>query len=234
MGKLKTWGRGIACILMLAALAACNDSNSSDTTASGTSSPVGGSSNPASAGQTSAPQNVTPQIAGSPKGEVLVGQAYSFTPNATDADGDSLTFSISSKPAWASFNTATGRLSGIPTAADVGSYEEITISVSDGASTRALPQFAVNVVQQSSGSVTLAWQPPTENTDGTPLVNLGGYKIHYGTQSGQYDTVVAVSNPGVTRYVIDNLVPGEYYFAITAVAASGAESDLSGEASKTI
>jgi hypothetical protein len=164
----------------------------------------------------------------------VVGQAYSFKPTATDADGDNLTFAISGKPSWASFNTATGKLAGTPAAADVGSHEEITISVSDGQSTTNLAQFAINVVQQSNGSVSLAWAAPTENTDGSTLTNLEGYKIHYGTQSHNYSTTVTLENAGITRYVIENLAPGKYYFAISAVSASGAESDLSGEASKVL
>jgi hypothetical protein len=155
-------------------------------------------------------------------------------PNATDADGDSLTFSIQSKPDWASFDSGTGHLWGTPAAGDVGSHEEIVISVSDGMDSRSLPEFAVNVVAQSNGSAALAWDPPTENTDGSALTNLKGYRIHYGTQSGNYTSTVTVNSPGITSYLIENLAPGEYYFAISAITTSGAESDLSGEASKTI
>jgi len=227
MTMMMAWGRGIACTLLLAALAACNhDSSPASTAAQASSLPSGQS--------TVHPSDAAPQISGTPGTEVAVGQSYSFTPKASDANGDSLTFSISGKPTWASFNTATGQLSGTPGAADVGSHEDIEISVSDGQDTVKLAQFAINVVQQSNGSVTLAWMPPTENTDGSPLTALNGYKIHYGTQSGQYTATVTVSNGGVTRYVIESLSPGTYYFAITAVATSGAESDLSGEASKTI
>ncbi len=178
--------------------------------------------------------NVAPQIAGSPATEVAVGQAFNFTPSATDADGDSLTFSIDSKPGWASFDANTGRLWGTPTNADVGSHEQIVISVSDGANTRALPGFTVSVVQQSNGSAALAWDPPTQNTDGSALTNLKGYKIHYGTQSGQYDATVTVNNAGVTSYVIENLAPGTYFFAISAITTSGVESEMSAEADKTI
>ena len=223
------WGRGLACVLILASLAGCND----DLSPGSLREP--GASNPP--GQPNPPpqvNNVAPQIAGSPGTEVAAGQSYSFVPNASDPDGDNLTFSIAGKPAWASFNKSTGRMAGTPDAADVGMYDNITIRVSDGQSTRALPQFAIDVVQQSSGSVTLAWQAPTENTDGSPLTNLHSYKIHYGTRSGQYTTTIDVNNSGLTRYVVDSLSPGTYYFAITAVAASGAESDFSGEASKTI
>ena len=229
MGKAAViWGRDLGCVLAVLALSACNQEGIQ-------ADPVG-LQQPAV--EIDPPQqqaiNVAPQIVGSPRGEVPVGNAYSFVPSASDANGDRLTFSIAGKPGWAYFNKFTGRLGGIPTAADVGSYEEISISVSDGKSSQTLPQFAINVVQQSNGSATLAWQPPTENTDGSPLTNLSGYRIHYGTQPGHYDSTITVNNAGVTRYVIENLAPGTYFFAITAVSGAGAESDPSGEASKTI
>jgi len=33
----------------------------------------------------------------------------------------------------------------------------------------------------NADSVTINWTPPTENTNGSPLINLAGYNIHYGT-----------------------------------------------------
>jgi len=244
MDKLTVgFGRSIVCVALLGSLAACgggggDGESSAQPTASNTqpasvTSPTSTAPAPAPS-PTPTTGNAAPQITGSPVTEVVVGQAYNFTPSATDADGDQLTFSIASKPAWASFNTATGKLSGTPTAGDVGSHEQITISVSDGKSAKALSQFAINVVQQANGNVTLAWQPPTENTDGTPLTNLNGYKIHYGTQSGNYTNTITLTNAGLASYVVENLAAGTYFFAITAVATNGAESDLSGEASKTI
>lgn len=86
----------------------------------------------------------------------------------------------------------------------------------------------------SSGAVTLNWTPPTENTDGSPLTNLAGYDIHYGTASGDYSQSVSVSNPGLATYVVDNLGPGTYYFSISAVNSTGAESPLSPEVSMTV
>jgi Fibronectin type III domain len=86
----------------------------------------------------------------------------------------------------------------------------------------------------SVGAVTLNWTPPTENTDGTPLTNLAGYDIHYGTASGDYTQSVSVSNPGLATYVVDNLDPGTYYFSISAVNSTGAESPLSSEVSMTV
>jgi hypothetical protein len=84
------------------------------------------------------------------------------------------------------------------------------------------------------GSATLNWTPPTEFTDGSTLHDLGGYRIHYGTESGTYDSVIEIDNPGITSYVVEGLAPGVYYFAISAVTSTGAESAPSAEASKTI
>jgi hypothetical protein len=95
-------------------------------------------------------------------------------------------------------------------------------------STTAAPPTA------TSGAVTLNWTPPTENTNGSPLTNLAGYNIHYGTASGDYSQTVSVSNPGLATYVVDNLGPGTYYFSVGAVSSSGAESPLSPEVSTTV
>jgi Fibronectin type III domain len=86
----------------------------------------------------------------------------------------------------------------------------------------------------TSSSVAFSWVPPTENSNGTPITNLAGYKIHYGTASQDYTEVVAVSNPSLSRYVLDNLANGTYYFAITAYNSQGIESTLSGEISATV
>lgn len=91
-----------------------------------------------------------PIISGTPATVVMEGDAYSFTPTASDADvgiGGQLTFSINNKPTWAIFNTATGRLSGTPAHADVGSYTNIVIRVSDdgGLSHVSLAAFAIAV-----------------------------------------------------------------------------------------
>jgi hypothetical protein len=83
--------------------------------------------------------------------------------------------------------------------------------------------------------VTLSWQPPTENADGSPLTDLSGYNIYVGTVPSNYDyREVRLDNPGLTAYVIDNLEPGTYYFAATAFNASGVESAFSGEVVRTV
>lgn len=178
--------------------------------------------------------NSAPQINGSPPTVVNVDQSYSFVPTASDPDGDNLTFSIQNMPGWAQFDAATGTLSGTPRAGDERSYTNILISVSDGDLGDTLPAFTITVNQISLGSATLSWIPPTQNTDGTPLTNLAGFRIYYGTSLGNYPNVITVSNPGITSYVVENLTANTWYFVSTSFNSSGMESDYSNVASKVI
>jgi len=207
-----------------ALLAACGGD---DDPAAAANAPTGSNPTP-SAG------NSAPRITGTPSTSVLQGTAYSFAPSATDVDGNTLTFSVANAPAWATFNSSTGQLSGTPTAAQIGSYNNITISVSDGTAKVSLPAFGIQVVATATGSVTLSWTPPTQNEDGSPLSNLAGYKIYWGKSADSYTNSVTVNNPGLATYVVEQLTPAVWYFAITALSSNGAESGHSNVASKTI
>ncbi len=188
-----------------------------------------------SSSSTASSANQAPDIQGTPPATVAAGTAYEFKPTATDPDQDAITFSVANKPAWASFDAQTGRLWGTPAAADAGEYAGIEVAATDGTA-RDVVTFAITVQPAAKGatSVTLAWAPPTENIDGTALTNLSGYRIHYGSTSGSYSEVVKLDNPGITRYVVENLAPGTYYFSITAVSSNGTESEFSGEAQATV
>ena len=72
--------------------------------------------------------NQAPGISGTSVTVVPYNSAYLFTPTAVDSNGDSLTFSILNKPAWVTFNTSTGALSGAPLVSDVNPYNNIIIS----------------------------------------------------------------------------------------------------------
>ena len=89
----------------------------------------------------------TPIISGQPELIALAGQPYKFEPQGFDGDGDSLTFSIKNTPMWAEFDATTGSLSGTPVELDIGLYQGITISVSDGKKSAQLPSFDISVVK---------------------------------------------------------------------------------------
>jgi hypothetical protein len=196
-------------------------------------SPTSGTAQPPS-GPPTGSTNRAPTISGTAPPSVNASSPYSFAPTAADADGDTLAFSIQNKPAWATFNTSTGRLSGSPAPADVGTYSNITISVSDGKTSTSLSAFAIAVVTVSNGRATLSWTAPTENEDGSTLSNLAGYRIVYGTSASALTNTIQITNPSVTTYVVENLAPATWYFAVTAVNSTGAESNYSNVANKQI
>jgi hypothetical protein len=181
------------------------------------------------------PPNNPPTISGSPDTALVVGNPWSFTPTASDADGDSLTFSISGRPGWLNFNSATGQLSGTPSSTDVGVHQDIVISVSDGQSTADLAPFSLTVTepQPSTGSATLSWSPPTERVDGSAIGTISRYSIYYSRNSTLLDQVVNVSS-STNTYHIENLEQGTWYFAVTATDSEGLESAKSSTVSKTI
>ena len=180
----------------------------------------GGSASASNSSGNSATGNTAPTITGSPATQASIGSAYSVTPQAKDADGDTLAFSIQNKPTWAQFNTATGQLSGTPAAQE--SISNVVITVSDGKATASLPAFSITV-----GTF-------QESDDGETLQDLSGYRIHYGTNQNALVSSVEIQSAGSNNFTVQNLKPGTYYFAVRAVAANGAESKLSNIISRTV
>lgn len=210
--------RFIPLALLGAALIACGGGSSES------DDPPGGGNPP--------PANRAPTITVATTTEVLVGFAVTITPVASDPDGDPLTFSVANKPNWLAFNSQNGVLSGTPAAGDVGTFN-VTITVSDG-KLQASDQAQVNVAQQVAGRATLSWTAPTQRVDGSPLTNLDGFKLYYGTSAGNLANVIQVSNPDARTWVIENLTVGTWFFAASAYDQAGAESARSNVASKNI
>jgi hypothetical protein len=183
----------------------------------------------------------TPQplkISGSPPPTAVVGKFYSFAPTVVAPAGAALTYAVANRPNWTQFSAATGSLSGVPSASSVGTDAGITISVSDGAMSAALPQFKIAVAAAAApaaaGSATLRWSKPTQNTDGSPLTNLAGYVIRYGTSAAALNSQLSVGSPDSTEAEISNLTAGNWYFEVAAINTLNVESQFSAPASKAI
>jgi hypothetical protein len=80
-------------------------------------------------------------------------------------------------------------------------------------------------------SVTLAWDAPTTNADGSVLEDLAGYRVYYGTISGNYSTNIDVGMDTTAQIILPNN-GSTYYFATTAYDTSGNESGFSNEMSR--
>lgn len=249
MTNSRTCSNSIALSLLLigsSLLTACGGGDSSTTSTASTdpgttttgetiTSPTTGSTTGANTSLTANQGSAsTLTISGAPLTTIAAGRSYSFTPTVNQAAN--ISFTIANKPAWATFSTLTGALTGTPTTSNVGSFANIVITASNGSANAALAAFAIAVTQASSatGSATLAWTPPTANTDGSSVNNLAGYNIYYGTSKEAMNSKIQVTNPGLTAYTVADLGAGTYYFGISAFTAAGVESAVSVVGSKTI
>ncbi|NGP87657.1 Ig-like domain-containing protein [Fodinibius halophilus] len=115
--------------------------------------------------------NDAPKISGVPDTNVDEDALYSFTPKAQDPEDDELTFVVANKPDWASFDPASGELSGTPTNDNVGTTTGIEITVSDGnGGSAALAAFDLEVVNTNDAPVVdqgIQDQSATQNTSFT-------------------------------------------------------------------
>ncbi|MCS6125152.1 Ig-like domain-containing protein [Shewanella baltica] len=150
---------------------------------------IGSSS--ASVASNSVTPNGAPVISGTPTLSVNQDVSYQFTPTASDSVGDVLSFSIANKPAWATFNTTTGTLSGTPSNQDVGVTNGIIISVSDGALSASLPAFNLSVVNINDA-------PTISSTAITAATQDAAYSYTFAasdTDVGDTLTLSAVTKP---------------------------------------
>ena len=176
--------------------------------------------------------NTPPTISNNPSTAVEAGKAYLFTPAASDVDKDTLTFSITNKPAWATFDTATGKLSGTPTAAHKGSYKGIVISVSDGKSTTSLAAFDLAVTVPNSAPVisgtpttsiavgkAYVFTPTATDADNDPLTFSITNKptwATFDTATGKLSGTPAATNSGVTNNIVIQVSDGKQSVSLPA------------------
>jgi hypothetical protein len=230
--------RAAASVLALAVLAlsvaACADEHGDSAAAAATTTAPASQAHPTAPITAASLLNRAPSIFGRPVNAVKYGGTYSFQPMAHDPEGISLEFSIANRPAWAKFDPVTGKLRGTPGMADIGSYPNIAISVSDGTYQTSLPAFRVDVVGTATGSIVVSWSAPTERADGSTLTDLAGYRLYWGQSPGNYSYQATISQPGIATYVIDELTSGTYYLVATAYDSKGVESGFSGVFSKTV
>ena len=185
-----------------------------------------------------APVPHTLQISGAPATTAEVGQFYSFRPTVVAPAGSSLTYEVSDKPAWARFSAATGTLSGTPPKGSAATDANIVVSVLSGTQSASLPAFNITVepaAPPAAGTAILSWSRPTQNTDGSPLVNLAGFVIRYGTGSAALlDKQVSIASASATGAEVSNLSPGYWYFEVSAINGANVESQFSVIVGKTI
>ncbi len=170
--------------------------------------------------------------------EVMVNVANSDGPNVTlRASPAEVAVNGTSTLTWDSANTSTctagGGWSGTqPSSGDFSTgalTEDTTYRLTcEGPGGSAVALVTVRVL-----SKTIRWQAPTQNVDGSPLTDLAGFVVYWGTQSRNYTGSYTINSPGITRWDV-TVSPGSYYFALTAVDSDGNESRYSNQVLKTI
>ena len=91
--------------------------------------------------------------------------------------------------------------------------------------------FILITVPAFAANVSLTWEAPTTNEDGTPLTDLSGYKLHWGGSTGVYASTIDVGNVTAFTLNLGNVEDETVYINVTAYDLSGNESVYNGEVS---
>jgi hypothetical protein len=75
---------------------------------------------------------------------------------------------------------------------------------------------------------------PTENTDGSPLTDLAGFRVKYGTSATNLATTVTLNDPAARGWTSPDLAVGNRFAGVIAFNSLGLDSDLSNVTSKTL
>jgi hypothetical protein len=106
---------------------------------------------------------------GEPPAVVDAGSFYTFKPYAWDHDGDTLRFAARNLPDWLALAADTGRINGTPDDSDVGVYENVVLSVSDGTASNSLEPFSITV-RTADGTAPDPDSPPASDGDSSNTV----------------------------------------------------------------
>jgi len=177
---------------------------------------------------------VTIDRTGSSAGSASV--SYTTVDGSASAGVDYLM--TSGSVAWQDGDTAPKTVTVPVTAQAAGKYFSFALIDVNGQATFGSPSSATVEVNapagSTSGSVTLSWTAPTENTNGTALTNLAGFDIHYGNSASAMTRKISIKSVGNLSYLIDDLTAGTWYFEVYAINAAGVQSGPSGTVSTTI
>ncbi|MBT7583121.1 MAG: tandem-95 repeat protein, partial [Kordiimonadaceae bacterium] len=137
--------------------------------------------------------------------QVLQDQPYAFQALAVDQDaGSRLTYSIDNKPDWATFDVKTGLLSGLANNDNVGTYQTIKVTVSDGQLEASLPVFSLEV----------------QNVNDAPT----GFQS-LGQQSVNEDALLTLTTAGVFKDIDEDIAVGETRLYSTPETGFGVRPD---------
>jgi len=166
-----------------------------------------------------------------PRPTAVAGEYFTFLASAKRADGGATDVHVENVPAWATaWTTYDGSTSwitlyGTPTAQDVGVYPPVRIvaSVSTGTIVKTVE---IPVAYATGKSWALLRIAPTQNEDGSPLLDLAGYRYYVWPPDATSPTITDVGLAGSPLGVL-GMTTGLWKIALTAYNSARAESRLS-------
>lgn len=147
-----------------------------------------------------------------------------FTAQATTGDGSVVPVLTWSTSPAATSCAASGDWTGAKAPAGTETLAAVTASKT----------YNLTCTWPGENSATLRWTAPTQNTDGSALTDLAGYRIYYGTSATALNQTISVTNAAALQRVVQPLVPGTWFFAMTAINARDVESVRTATVSKVI
>jgi len=118
--------------------------------------------------------------------------------HASDLDGDTLIFNTQNVPSWLNFDSIAQTLIGIPSDNDVGIYENITISVTDGKGTTRFESFKITVLSVNEAPIIISTDFTKEfildDSNATPNNYIFNFDV---SDADNLDTSLAVTRSSV-------------------------------------
>ncbi|HEX7048548.1 MAG TPA: tandem-95 repeat protein [Gammaproteobacteria bacterium] len=148
-----------------------------------------------------------PSITNIPSASIAEGNAYAYTPSIEDSDEGEAdpTFEITNKPAWASFDTNTGALTGTPNDGDDGAYTDITITVTDEGGATDSIVFDITVTAVNNAPALTATASDPEFSEGGTAVSLFSAASASTVEAGQTFTAFTITVSNVTDGALETL-----------------------------
>ena len=151
------------------------------------------------------PTNQAPTITSTSITTATVAEAYAYNVNATDPDGDTLTYSLTTKPTGMTINSATGVISWTPTSTQLGNHS-VTVAVSDG----ALSDTQSFIIIVSKAPIIPSPTPPVAVVPVSTITVTGtGSATTITTDNGTLQMLAAVLPTGATNKTVTwSVMPG--------------------------
>ncbi len=167
--------------------------------------------------------NHNPKFTTTPPTNAVIGQTYTYLAKATDADGDTLTYSLGTHPAGMTIADSTGAIAWIPDSVQVGD-QNVTVNVSDGKGGMDSQSFVIHVQSESlfhlfvnaggsnytdkAGNLWVADQPYSDSL-GFGYVGGTAYVKSHPIGNTEDDPLYQTERYGMTEYKFN--VPNGHY-----------------------